>query len=509
MNRRTAWFLFAGILAAIVLLIGGGGLALVGRAYSQQYADRIYPGVSVYGADLSGLTVDKAAATLQAALPDPATLPLTLRCDERVWNRSWADLALHTDPSATAHLAYQVGREGTPGQRYTDQLQAFVAGWPLSPIIVLPDPDQATAALEALAPEVFVPPVNAALIIQPETITPVPAQAGWELDVEATVAALPNAVGVTTEGLVVELLTRQVEPAIGNPGEAHAQAEALLARPFILIVEDKLTGFNTAWTMGPETVATWLVAQEVEDSEGARLVVAAQEEPVRATLESLGDPLPDEVALDVEGTVPAVQAAVGAGKSQATAALTHPPRAYTVQPGDTLMSIGRAHGFPAWWLTEANPDIEPNELWPGQQIVIPSIDVLFPLPLITDQRIIIDISDQHLYAYAGETLVHNFLCSTGISSSPTIAGTFQVLSKEENAYASSWDLWMPHFMGVYRSGPDFTNGIHGLPTLSSGALLWAGYLGSPISYGCIVIGLDEAAALYEWADLGTLVVIQE
>ena len=134
--------------------------------------------------------------------------------------------------------------------------------------------------------------------------------------------------------------------------------------------------------------------------------------------------------------------------------------------------------------------------------------VLFPLPLITGQRIVIDISEQHLYAYEGETLVYSFIGSTGIASSPTITGTFQILSKDEHAYASSWDLWMPHFMGIYRAGPDFTNGIHALPTLSSGIRLWEGTLGRPVSYGCIVIGLGEAASLYEWARLGTLVVIQ-
>ena len=138
--------------------------------------------------------------------------------------------------------------------------------------------------------------------------------------------------------------------------------------------------------------------------------------------------------------------------------------------------------------------MEPGELWPGQQIVIPSVDVLFPLPPITDRGIVVDISDQRLYAYEGETLVYDFLCSTGMASSPTIAGTFQVLSKKDEAYASSWDLRMPHFMGIYRTAPDFTNGIHALPTLSSGARLWEGYLGRPVSYGCIVIGLAEAAA---------------
>ena len=36
-----------------------------------------------------------------------------------------------------------------------------------------------------------------------------------------------------------------------------------------------------------------------------------------------------------------------------------------------------------------------------------------------------------------------------------------------------------------------------------------GYLGRPVSYGCIVIGVDEAAALYDWAELGMLVVIRD
>ena len=125
------------------------------------------------------------------------------------------------------------------------------------------------------------------------------------------------------------------------------------------------------------------------------------------------------------------------------------------------------------------------------------------------QHYVVDISEQQLNAYEGDALVYSFKASTGIASSPTIPGVFQILSKEEEAYASSWDLWMPHFMGIYRTGPDFTNGIHGLPTLSSGTRLWEGYLGSPISYGCVVVGLNEAAQLYKWTELGTLVVIQE
>ena len=147
MHRRAASLLFAGALAAVGLCVGVGGLALTSRVYSQHYAGHIYPGVGVYGVSLGGLTVDEAAVALQSAFPDPATLPLALRDGERTWNHSWADLGLHLDPLATARLAYQVGRDGTPEQQCAAQLQARVDGWPLSPVIVLPDQAQATAAL--------------------------------------------------------------------------------------------------------------------------------------------------------------------------------------------------------------------------------------------------------------------------------------------------------------------------------------------------------------------------
>ena len=507
-SRFASWIVFVAVLGAIGLCIGASGLALASMNYDQRYTGRIYPGISIYGVDLGGLTVDEAAAALRSGLPDPATLPLTLRTGDHTWSRTWAHLGLRFDPIATARLAYQVGRERVLEQRYIAQLRARIGGCVLSPVVVLPTPPQAAASLRALASDVVVPPVNASLIIEPDGVTPVPAQAGLEPDVQEIVAVLQHALGFGSEGLVLEILTRQVEPPIANPGPVQTQAEALLARPFTLTGEDKLTGFSGAWEVVPAAVAEWLVAQEIEDESGARLVLAVRKEAIRATLHDLNSQLSDDIAIDVERTLPSVRTAIEDGESQTTAILIHPPRNYVVQSGDTLMSIARAHGYPAWRLVEANPDIDSRRFQPGQEIVIPSVDVLLPLPPILDRRIVIDISDQRLYAYAGGMLVFDFIASTGIASSPTITGTFQVLGKEEEAYASSWDLWMPHFIGIYESGPDFTNGIHGLPTLSSGARLWDGYLGRPVSYGCIVIGLNDAAALYEWAEVGTLVLVR-
>jgi lipoprotein-anchoring transpeptidase ErfK/SrfK len=76
------------------------------------------------------------------------------------------------------------------------------------------------------------------------------------------------------------------------------------------------------------------------------------------------------------------------------------------------------------------------------------------------------------------------------------------------AYASQWDLEMPHFIGIYRAGGDTYNGIHALPILANGQRLWSGNLGSRASFGCIILGIEEAETLFSWAELGVPVIIR-
>jgi lipoprotein-anchoring transpeptidase ErfK/SrfK len=129
-----------------------------------------------------------------------------------------------------------------------------------------------------------------------------------------------------------------------------------------------------------------------------------------------------------------------------------------------------------------------------------------PVTYTGGKSILVDISEQHMYAYQGDTLVYSFVASTGMHNA-TRVGTFQILDKIPSAYGSTWDIWMPSWMGIYYAGST-ENGIHALPILPNGATLWAGYLGTPISYGCVVLGSYEAQLLYDWADIGTPVIIQ-
>jgi lipoprotein-anchoring transpeptidase ErfK/SrfK len=140
--------------------------------------------------------------------------------------------------------------------------------------------------------------------------------------------------------------------------------------------------------------------------------------------------------------------------------------------------------------------------------VLPPKDAMLLLPVVQGKRIVISIAEQKMWTYEAGGLRSEHVISTGIARSPTLPGLFQVLSHHENAYASRWDLWMPNFLGIYDALPGFTNGIHGLPLLSSGVRLWGNVLGRPASFGCIILDLKAAEELYAWAEDGVVVEIR-
>jgi LysM repeat protein len=214
--------------------------------------------------------------------------------------------------------------------------------------------------------------------------------------------------------------------------------------------------------------------------------------------------------LVIPGTLaPASEVLTLVNETQASPA---PGDTYVVQPGDTLSQIAQQFGLSLTALARLNGITNPALIYPGQVLRLSDeatpFDQAHGTPSLPggDKRIEVNLSQQHLYAYEGERLVYSFVASSGVASSPTRSGEFRVQSKLPRAYGSAWGIWMPYWLGIYWAG-SVENGIHALPILSNGQTLWAGYLGRPVSYGCIVLGTLEAQLLYEWAEIGTPVLI--
>lgn len=115
----------------------------------------------------------------------------------------------------------------------------------------------------------------------------------------------------------------------------------------------------------------------------------------------------------------------------------------------------------------------------------------------------INISSQSLRAWDGQQLVMETAVSTGKPGYETPRGQFSILSKERRHWSTIYGVWMPYAMRVV--GGIF---IHELPVRTSGEQYGAAQLGSPASGGCIRVGVGSAQRLYNWAHIGTTVLIR-
>ena len=138
--------------------------------------------------------------------------------------------------------------------------------------------------------------------------------------------------------------------------------------------------------------------------------------------------------------------------------------------------------------------------------MVPGTPVELRAP-IEDKIVVVGIAEQRMVVYEGNKVVFDFVVSTGEPGRETAIGEFEIQNKIEVAYASTWNLDMPYWLGIYWAGP-LQNGIHSLPIVKhTGQKLWDGYLGQRVSYGCVILGDDDAATLYDWAEVGVKVKI--
>ncbi len=124
----------------------------------------------------------------------------------------------------------------------------------------------------------------------------------------------------------------------------------------------------------------------------------------------------------------------------------------------------------------------------------------------TTKYIIVDRSEQKLYAYEGETLFMETNISTGLEFSPTPRGTFTVFKMTPTRYMQGP---LPGHTDVY----DLPGVPWNLYFTDEGAVIhgayWHNSFGSRYSHGCVNLPPAEAAKLYAWAVLGMKVTVQD
>jgi len=116
-----------------------------------------------------------------------------------------------------------------------------------------------------------------------------------------------------------------------------------------------------------------------------------------------------------------------------------------------------------------------------------------PRTSLGTKRIEIDLSEQQLTAFEGETPVLAVPVSTGVARFPTPLGEYQILRKVRSQVMSGPGYYLPNVEYVCYFYKGYA--MHGT--------YWHDNFGQPMSHGCVNMRNEDAAWLYDWAPIGT------
>ena len=203
--------------------------------------------------------------------------------------------------------------------------------------------------------------------------------------------------------------------------------------------------------------------------------------------------------------------AIGAAQIAPAANGTH-----IVQRGENLFRIGVKYGLTVSALMAAN-GLTGTTIYVGQKLTIPSAASAGaaapsaapaaapqtpapsnPVTGIQGKHFVVDLSEQRIYAYDGESLLMTTLVSTGVAKYPTVTGLYHIYRKydSQRLRGPGYDLPnVPYVMYFYKG-----YAIHGT--------YWHSNFGTPMSHGCVNLPTPEAGWAYNWAPTSTPVLVQ-
>jgi lipoprotein-anchoring transpeptidase ErfK/SrfK len=111
----------------------------------------------------------------------------------------------------------------------------------------------------------------------------------------------------------------------------------------------------------------------------------------------------------------------------------------------------------------------------------------------------IDLKKQRLIAWEGANPVYAIVISTGKGSTPTRPGIFNIQTKLAKSRMKGADYDVPNVPYVMFYQGNYA--IHGA--------FWHRRFGTPVSHGCVNVAVNHARWLFDWASVGTPVVIND
>jgi vancomycin resistance protein YoaR len=282
-RNNIAKQILAALICGFILFFGIVVVWTIG--YQLVYAGRIFPGTSVAGVDLSGLSPEEAAVKLSQTLSYPITGKILFRDADKLWVAAPAELGMVFDPSASALAAYKYGRSGGLFGALAGQINSRGLGADVAPVMIF-DQRVAYAYLQNIAAQVDQPVVEANLLVEGTNVVAQPGQIGRLLNLDATLIYLGAQLQSFRDG-EVPLVLQEAAPKLLDVSSQAEAARRILSQPLTITVPNYREGDPGPWTYDVPVVANMIAVRIVENGGRSEMQVGLDPVVFRQTLNEL------------------------------------------------------------------------------------------------------------------------------------------------------------------------------------------------------------------------------
>lgn len=448
-----------GALAVMAIMVSG--------ISSQYYKDKVLPNVAVIGVNMGGKTDEQVKTLIN---DKQKALKITLQSGTKKLEPNLKEIGYTVDTQQTIDNAKQAKRSsGILGKlQFWHRVDV--------PAVVTVNDTLLGQYVENNIPEIIVQPTDATLAFDAKTNTfSVTNQASGEgadmTQLKANLVVIGNNLLSTNVPVITTMKAPNIKEADLEP--LVEPANALVGRII------KLTGLGYNFTAKPSDIASWITPTPKDDGK-IHLVV----DP--AKIQSFVEEISKRIS-------------------------TQPQDTKVLKDDTTGQEVVIQEGRDGTELADQQQlaDAIANSLADGKDITQTMNITVAAHKTVNlnayDKWIEVDLSEQRTTAYEHATPVKTFTVATGVSTHPTVKGEFAIWlkvrsqtmsggSKADGSYYSIPNVeWVSYFYQDYA--------LHGA--------WWRKVFGYPASHGCVNMTNDDAHWVYDWAPVGTKVIVHD
>jgi lipoprotein-anchoring transpeptidase ErfK/SrfK len=478
-----------GFLVFLVVITGimGGG------AYAQQamYENKVFPGVMVWGVEAGG----KSMTEVQQLIAEKVkTYKITIKGPDQDYTATAAELGVIYNSDSMALGAYSRGRSSSAAENYFTRARLLATKISWAPwqqfiraddLVISPsytiDDGKFDVYLTQVADNIKISAQDSEVNVIAGQVQLKPAIYGREVKIEELKKQIKNSIaGFNKEEVLAE--TVSIKPAIIDDAaqEVMIQAQNVMQRPVILTYQ------GAEYRPNQETIASWI--SFIKNTGDTNYTLVVNPEKMKSYFDFLGTKIniyPVSKKIRIENGVKETE----------------------IQPG----SNGTLVDTDLLGKTIANQ--LPNQA--SVTVVIPTYIAIFKTEyervIIADWEKYIDInlSTQTMTACErGGVNCKQWSVTTGKNGTATPTGTFLILGRSANFYMTGgtpgidyYKVWVDRAVWFTSQGHAIHDAAWRNGSFGGQDYTWNG------SHGCVNSPDDAANFIYDWAPVGTPVII--